>query len=78
MDSVLKSYAEKGVFKGYAQLQHTPGQGRYRIRWFYSQAIDITLDRKRRSVALVDLLPQVNLEPALTRNLRVYLRRMSD
>lgn len=78
VDSVLRSYAEKGVFKGYARLQHSAHQAHYRIRWFYAQAIDVTLNRKRQSIALADFMPHVDLEPALTRDLRAYLRRMSD
>ena len=75
---VLRSYAEKGVFQGYAPLAHTAGVARYRIRWFHGQAIDVTLGRKRQSIALVDLLPSVDVEPALTPNLRAFLKQLSD
>jgi len=78
VDAILSGYAQKGVLKGYARLIHTPVQARYRIRWFYDQAIDVTFDRKRRVIALVDLLPSVDIEPSLTKNLRAFLKAFAD
>jgi len=78
VDDILRGYAQKGVFQGYAALSHTAGVARYRIRWFHGQVIDVTLDRKRQTIALVDLLPAVDVEPALTPNLRAFLKQLSD
>jgi hypothetical protein len=78
VDGILSGYAQKGVLKGYARLTHTPAVARYRIRWFYHQAIDVTLDRKRRVISLIGFLPAVDVEPALTRNLRLFLKRFAD
>lgn len=78
IDAILSGYAQKGVFKGYARLDHTARLARYRIRWFYDQAIDVTFDRKRKVIALVDLLPSVDLQPALPKNLRAFLKRFAD
>ena len=78
IDEILRGYAQKGVFQGYARLQHTASVARYRIRWFHAQAIDVTLDRKRRTIALVDLLPSVDAEPTVAPNLRAFLKRFSE
>ena len=40
--------------------------------------MDVSLDRKRRTIALPAFLPSIDLDPALERALRVFLRRMSD
>src|SRR5690348_2756142 len=78
VDAILSGYAQKGVLKGYARLSHTAAQARYRIRWFHDQAIDVTFDRKRQAIALVDVLPSVDVEPSLTKNLRAFLKRFAD
>ncbi len=78
IDRILKTYAEKGVFKGYARLEHTSSVARYRIRWFYQRAMDISFDRKRKSIALPDFLPSTDIEPALTPALRAFLKRFSE
>jgi len=78
VDAILSGYAQKGVLKGYARLGHTPAFARYRIRWFYDQAIDVTFDRKRHVIALVDVLPSVDIEPSLQKNLRAFLKRFAD
>ena len=77
VDRMLRSYAEKGVFKGYARLQHSPGVARYRIRWFYSRPMDVALDRRRQTISLPEFLPSIDLDPALVRDLRTFLRNMS-
>ena len=78
VDAILRTYADKAVLKGYARLTHTSAVARYRIRWFYDQAIDVTFDRKRQVISLVDLLPSVDVEPALAKNLRIFLKRFAD
>ena len=78
MDGILRTYAEKGVFKGYARLEHSASVARYRVRWFYSRPMDVFLDRKRQTVALPEFLPSIDLDATLVRDLRAFLRRMSD
>ena len=78
VDGILRGYAEKGVFKGYARLEHSASVARYRIRWFYSQPMDVTLDRKRQTIALPEFLPRVDVDPAMVRHLRAFLKLMSD
>jgi hypothetical protein len=78
VDGILRTYAEKGVFKGYARMKHSPSAAHYRISWFYSRPMDVYLDRKRQSISLPDFLPSIDLEPALAPNLRSFLRGMSD
>ena len=78
VDGILRTYAEKGVFKGYARLKHSSSVARYRINWFYSRPMDVSLDRKRQSISLLDFLPSIDLEPALASDLRSFLRGMSD
>ena len=78
VDGLLRTYAERGVFTGYARLKHSDRAARYRIRWFYSRPMDVSLDRKRQSIALPDFLPSIDLEPALAPDLRAFLRQMAD
>ncbi len=78
VDRILKSYAEKGVFKGYARLEESAGVARYRIRWFYSRPMDISFDRKRQVIALPDFLPSIGLEPSLAPALRAFLKRFAE
>src|ERR1700754_5223332 len=78
VDGILRTYAEKGVFKGYARLKHSGAAAHYRISWFYSRPMDVTLDRKRQAISLPDFLPSIDLDPALAPDLRVFLKGMSD
>ena len=78
VDGILRSYADKGVFRGYARLGHTDSVAHYRIRWFYSRRIDVSLDRKRQMIALPGFLPSIDVEPHLARDLRAFLRPFSD
>ena len=78
VDGLLRTYAERGVFTGYARLKHSDRSARYRIRWFYSRPMDVSLDRKRQSIALPEFLPSIDLEPALATDLRAFLRQMAD
>src|SRR5579871_443147 len=78
VDGILRTYAEKGVFKGYARLKHSASAAQYRIRSFYSRPMDVSLNRKRQTVSLPDFLPSIDLDPALARDLRAFLRQMSD
>lgn len=78
VDGILRTYAEKGVFKGYARLKHSQSAAQYRIRWFYSRPMDVSLDRKRQTISLPEFLPSIDLDPALVRDLRAFLRKMSD
>jgi len=78
VDGILRTYAEKAVFKGYARLEHNASMARYRVRWTYERVIEVTLDRKRQVISFPDLLPSVDIEPALERNLRAFLRAFAD
>lgn len=78
VDGILRTYAERGVFQGYARLDHSGVTARYRIRWFYSRPMDVVLDRRRQSISLPDFLPSVDLAPTLTADLRAFLKSMSD
>ncbi len=78
VDVILRTYAEKGVFTGYARLKHSTSAAQYRIRWFYSRPMDVSLDRKRQTISLPEFLPSVDLQPVLVRDLRAFLRGMSE
>src|ERR1043165_5346821 len=78
VDGILKTYAEKGVFEGYARLKHSHSAAQYRIRWFYSRPMDVVLDRKRQTISLPEFLPSIDLDPALAPALRAFLKGMSE
>lgn len=78
VDGILRSYAERGVFTGYARLKHSTSSAQYRIRWYFSRPMDVLLDRKRQAISLPDFLPSVDLQPVLARDLRAFLRGMAD
>jgi hypothetical protein len=78
VDAVLQGYAERGVFQDYRALKGKSEQSHFDFEWLYRQPFSITVDAKRRRLTMTDLLPAVDRESMMYRELKEFFQGRTD
>ncbi|MGZ5199120.1 MAG: hypothetical protein ACXWC4_05055 [Telluria sp.] len=76
--AVLQRYAERGVIKDYRALAGKNEQSHFDFDWLYRQPFSITVDGKRRRLVMADLLPGVERDSMMYRELKEFLKGRAD
>jgi hypothetical protein len=76
--AVLQGYAERGVFKEYRALAGKNEQSHFDFDWLYRQPFSISVDGKRRRLVMADLLPGVERDSMMYRELKDFLKGRAD
>ena len=74
----LRSYADRGVFRGFAVNPAARGRVEYRFSWLHETSFVLVLDPRSRSLTFRDLLPGVAYPSPMDRAFRAFLKERSD
>jgi hypothetical protein len=75
----LRGYAERGVFRGFAERPGRNGGQDFEFRWLAGATFRVRLDPAARRLTFRDLLPNVPRHSAMDRAFRVWVNeRASD
>jgi hypothetical protein len=74
VDVVLNNYATRGVFQGYRMRRSKNGTGEYHFGWLYGQPFTLTCDLRRNRLLLIDLLPGVQRDSLMHRQIKAFLK----
>ena len=77
VDATLREYAERGVFRN---LHATAARGgvQFDFGWLYDQPFTLTWHAQHKRLALVDLLPGVERDSMMHKELKAFLKQRSD
>lgn len=75
VDSILESYASRGVFAGFRRDKRQGGKADFTVQWHFRQIIPVRLDAVKSTLTMPGLIPQVSAVPGMRRELAAYLRR---
>lgn len=76
--AVLHGYAERGVFKDYRATPGRNGVAHFDFGWLYGQPFSLSCDPKARRLILSDLLPGVQSDSMMYRELKDFLKGRAD
>ncbi len=74
MDETLRSYAARGVFRGFSADEGPGGVRRYRFTWLTRQPTTVTVSRDRRVLTFPSLLPAIDSIPRLREAVKAQVR----
>src|SRR6201987_1507422 len=74
VDAVLNNYASRGVFQDYRMKRQKNGTGEYNFGWLYGQPFTLTCDLRRQRLLLIDLLPGVQRESLMHKQIKAFLK----
>lgn len=74
----LQSYADRGVFRGFARRPAHGGRHEYRFLWLTEGPTVLRFDPRSGTLTLPDLLPNVAYPSAMDRALRAFLAERSS
>ena len=75
---ILRSYADRGVFRGFADKALVRGRAEYRFLWLHETPFRLVLDTRTRTLTFLDLLPNVPYPSAMDRSFRAFLKERSS
>jgi hypothetical protein len=78
VDAVLQAYAECGVFQDYRAIKAKNELAHFDFEWLYRQPFSITCDGKRQRLVMADLLPGVDRDSMMYRELKEFLKGRAD
>jgi hypothetical protein len=70
----LRGYAERGVFRGFAEAPRRDGGRDFEFRWLAGATFHLRLDPRGRRLVWTDVLPGVESRSAMDRAFRAWLR----
>jgi hypothetical protein len=76
--AVLQGYAERGVFRDYRALQGRNGVAHFDFGWLYGQPFSLSCDPKQGRLLMADLLPGIQSDSMLYRELKDFLKGRMD
>lgn len=76
--AVLQGYAERGVFKDYRATQGRNGVAHFDFGWLYGQPFSLSCDPKQRRLVMSDLLPGIEADSMMHRELKDFLKGRMD
>ena len=71
---VFGTYAERGVFRSFSEIPAAGSAVRFRFQWFRDVAFVVEFRPRTRTLAFVDLLPEVPARSAMDRDLRAFVK----
>jgi len=78
VDATLREYADRGVFRNLQRSGGTRGGAEFHFAWLYDQPFSMTYNPQRNSLALIDLLPNVERDSMMHKELKEFLKRRGD
>jgi hypothetical protein len=78
VDAVLQNYAERGVFKDYRAVGGKNETSHFDFDWLYGQPFSLTCDVKRQRLTLTDLLPAIDRDSMMYRELKEFVKGRAD
>lgn len=72
VSAILRSYAERGVFRGFAQIAETRSRAVFRIEWHRNQSFELQFDPAARMLHFPCVLPLVPVRSPMDRHFREY------
>jgi len=75
---ILKSYAERGVFRSFSQTAAADGVAEYRFFWLYNLPFRVIFDRKRSALSFRKLLPGVPVGSQIEAELKDFIRSLAS
>src|SRR5262245_38842997 len=78
VDATLREYADRGVFRNLQRSGGTRGAVEFHFAWLYDQPFTLTYNPQRKSLALIDLLPNVERDSMMHKELKAFLKQRSD
>jgi hypothetical protein len=69
----LQAYADRGVFRGFAETRGTQGKRNFTFLWLTRRPMLLTIDTKKGVLRFADLLPNVPAGSELYAGLRRFL-----
>jgi hypothetical protein len=75
---ILKSYAERGVFRSFSQTAAADGIAEYRFFWLYNLPFRVIFDRRRSALSFRKLLPGVPEGSQLETELKDFVRSLAN
>lgn len=76
--AVLQTYAERGVFRDYRASSSRNEVTHFDFGWLYGQPFSLSCDAKRRRLTMSDLLPAVQGDSMMYRELKEFLKGRAD
>jgi hypothetical protein len=74
----LRGYAERGVFRAFAEAPRRDGGRDFEFRWLAGATFRVRLDARARRLVWTDVLPGVESRSAMDRAFRAWLRERQD
>ncbi len=75
---VLGAYASRGVFQDYRMVKRKADIAEFHFGWLYNQPFTLTCDLKRKRLSLPDLLPRIEKNSLMYKELKAFLKARSD
>lgn len=72
--AVLDEYASRGVFQDCHVVPRKNGGADYHFSWLYGQPFTLSCDVRQRRLALRDLLPNIERDSMLHREIKAWLK----
>jgi len=74
----LQSYADRGVFRGFAEREGWRGRRVFRFRWLARSPYDLEYEPESGTFVFLNALPSVTARTPLARALKEFVRGRSD
>jgi hypothetical protein len=75
---ILRSYAERGVFRSFSQTAAANGIAEYRFFWLYNLPFRVVFDANRRALSFRNLLPCVARDSQSETELKDFIRSLAN
>lgn len=77
VDSVLRSYADRGLFREFVGRAGAGGSRTYRFRWLTDAVFELRFDPAAGTLTFLELLPNVKYRSPMDNAFRRYLKERS-
>jgi hypothetical protein len=77
VEGTLRSYADRGVFQDFQMAGNKAGAD-FHFGWLHNQPFTLSWDWQRKRLTLVDLLPGVQRDSLMHKELKAFLSSRSD
>jgi len=74
---ILRSYAERGVFRSFSQTADAGGIAAFRFFWLYNLPFHVVFDQKRGALSFRKLLPGVPAGSRIETELKAFIQSMA-
>lgn len=74
----LRAYADRGVFRGFAELDRPGSKTEFQFIWLEDHRFTLIVDHEKGTLQLKNLLPAVELRSFLDEDLRGFVKGRTD